>query len=101
MAKGFEFYSLYGHLTVESAVNRKKYRSNHKQRWTASGYLGNPPENGNWAPHLHFQIMHSLLGHAKDFPGVAYPKQIGYLAGSLPRPEPALQAEGVGARETK
>ena len=38
--------------------------------------LGNYPENGNWAPHLHFQIMLSMLDYKIDYPGVAYFNQL-------------------------
>ena len=38
--------------------------------------LGDQTVNGNWAPHLHFQIMLSLLDYTTDFPGVAYANQI-------------------------
>jgi 4-aminobutyrate aminotransferase-like enzyme len=38
--------------------------------------LGDQTVNGNWAPHLHFQIMLSLLDYTIDFPGVAYVNQI-------------------------
>ena len=38
--------------------------------------LGDQTINGNWAPHLHFQVMLSLLDYTTDFPGVAYTNQI-------------------------
>ena len=37
--------------------------------------VANYPENGNWAPHLHFQIMLSMLNFKVDYPGVCYSKQ--------------------------
>ena len=36
------------------------------------GWIGNSNENGNWVPHLHFQILLSLLNYKNDFPGVIY-----------------------------
>ena len=39
------------------------------------GRIGPYPENGDWAPHLHFQLMTDLLGREGDFPGVAPPSQ--------------------------
>src|SRR5690606_30933522 len=50
------------------------------------GHLGDHPENGNWVPHLHFQVMLSLIGYATDFPGVAYFKQINIWKGICPDP---------------
>jgi 4-aminobutyrate aminotransferase-like enzyme len=35
------------------------------------GRIGSPPGNGDWPPHLHFQVVTDLLGRRGDFPGVA------------------------------
>ncbi len=35
------------------------------------GAIGAPPENGDWPPHLHFQIITDLMELGADFPGVA------------------------------
>ena len=56
--EGFKFYTLYGHLTVESAT--KYFQGDVIKKGDCIAVLGNHPENGNWAPHLHFQIMLSL-----------------------------------------
>lgn len=69
-----EFYTLYGHNTVESVLKHKPGDSIKKGEKISE--LGNYPENGNWAPHLHFQIMLSLLDYTDDFPGVSYPDQV-------------------------
>ncbi|THD66454.1 aminotransferase class III-fold pyridoxal phosphate-dependent enzyme [Robertkochia marina] len=67
------FYTLYGHLSMASIdrVIMGQYIS----KGELIGYLGPYPENGNWAPHLHFQIMLSMLDYEIDFPGVTYPEQ--------------------------
>ena len=70
----FEFYTLYGHNTPESIL--KHAVGDQIQKGQKISELGNYPENGNWAPHLHFQIMLSLLDYKDDFPGVAYPNQL-------------------------
>ncbi len=80
----FGFYSLYGHLTVASVSEKKVGQRISKGE--CIGHLGNYPENGNWAPHLHFQLMYSLLGYKRDFPGVTYPKQIEVWQGLCPDP---------------
>lgn len=67
---GFIFYTLYGHLSAAS-VNQLKIGAQLSQG-DKIGEVGNPKENGNWSPHLHFQIMLSLLSYKNDFPGVAY-----------------------------
>ena len=67
---GFIFYTLYGHLSSAS-VKQLKIGAQLSQG-DKIGEVGNPNENGNWSPHLHFQIMLSLLSYKNDFPGVAY-----------------------------
>ena len=64
------FYTLYGHLSLESLVGIKKGMSIKKGQKIAT--IGPPPINGNWPPHLHFQVMLDMLGNEGDFPGVAY-----------------------------
>jgi 4-aminobutyrate aminotransferase-like enzyme/Ser/Thr protein kinase RdoA (MazF antagonist) len=78
------FYSLYGHLSVKSATSKKVGDKIKKGEQIA--ILGNSTENGNWVPHLHFQIMLSLLDYKNDFPGVAYNKEIEIWKGICPDP---------------
>lgn len=68
------FYTLYGHLSQESLALHKKGNLLHAGELI--GFIGAPEENGNWAPHLHFQIMLDLLGNTENFPGVAFPSEI-------------------------
>lgn len=37
--------------------------------------VGSPPENGNWPPQLHLQLILDLLDLDADFPGVATASQ--------------------------
>ncbi len=80
----FHFYSLYGHLSAES-VHQKKVGAKVKQG-ERIGYLGNTEENGNWSPHLHFQIMLSMLHFEDDFPGVAYQNEAAVWRSICPDP---------------
>jgi len=69
-----EFFSLYGHLIPNTVL---QYRiGDHIQKGQKIAELGNRYVNGNWAPHLHFQIMLSVLDYKNDFPGVAFINQI-------------------------
>ena len=68
------FYTLYGHLNPESVLQYQKGDKIIKRQ--KIGVLGNQKVNGNWAPHLHFQLMLSLLEYTTDFPGVAYANEI-------------------------
>lgn len=69
----FIFYTLYGHLTTGSLVGLKKGMPITKGQEIAA--IGPPPINGNWPPHLHFQVILNMLGNNGDFPGVAYPHE--------------------------
>ncbi len=48
--------------------------------------MGPMPENGNWSPHLHFQVMLDMLDKKGDFPGVAFPAQRAVWTGICPDP---------------
>ena len=62
------FHTLYGHLSVADLVNMQegKYIS----RGELLGHFGEPKENGDWPPHLHFQIIHDMRVSKGDYPGV-------------------------------
>ncbi len=66
--EGQEFYTLYGHLTRSSLLDLKEGAKVHQGQKIA--VLGAPSENGDYAPHLHFQIIKDLQGQKGDFPGV-------------------------------
>jgi peptidoglycan LD-endopeptidase LytH len=34
------------------------------------GHFGNAKENGDWPPHVHFQIIEDIGMHVGDYPGV-------------------------------
>ena len=81
---GWLFYTLYGHLSVASATKNK--RGQQLKKGDKIGVLGNTTENGNWAPHLHFQVLLSLLDYEVDFPGVAYFSEITVWKSICPDP---------------
>lgn len=65
---GKTVYSLYGHLSrssLEGLYEGKAFRAGEEL-----AKIGPFPENGDWPPHLHFQLITDLLGHRGDFPGV-------------------------------
>jgi len=66
---GEVFFSLYGHLRATSLneVNEGQAVLAGEQIAT----VGSAPENGNWPPYLHFQLILDLIGLGADFPGVA------------------------------
>lgn len=87
------FYTLHGHLAIESTLKHRTGDRINKDQLL--GLIGNYPENGNWAPHLHFQIMLSLLNYVDDFPGVAYPNELGLWNSICPDPNLLFQQAGL------
>lgn len=95
----FEFYTLYGHNTVASATSHKIGDTIKKGEKISD--LATYPENGNWVPHLHFQIMLSLLDYEVDFPGVAYYKQLDIWKGICPDPNLLFKAKGLNTLKSQ
>lgn len=66
--QGITFYSLYGHLSRKSL--ERKYTGQSIEAGKSFCDFGSEEDNGNWYPHLHFQVMAHMLGMQGDFPGV-------------------------------
>jgi 4-aminobutyrate aminotransferase-like enzyme/Ser/Thr protein kinase RdoA (MazF antagonist) len=66
---GGAFYTLYGHLTLDSLKNLAVGQQIKAGEIFAA--VGDATENGGWPPHLHFQIITDLLELSTSFPGVA------------------------------
>lgn len=62
------FYTLYGHLSHQSVSKLKQGQS--IKAGEPFVELGDYKENGNWPPHLHFQLILDDFGLKCDFPGV-------------------------------
>jgi len=63
-----DLYSLYGHLSrksLDGLVVGQPINANQQ-----IGVFGDVTENGQWPPHLHFQLMFDMEGCAGDYPGV-------------------------------
>lgn len=78
------FYSLYGHLSVESLSGLYKGRPFAKGEVLA--HLGTTDINVNYAPHLHFQLILDLQGNQGDYPGVCSAEKIGFYQKNCPNP---------------
>ncbi|HEY1434981.1 MAG TPA: aminotransferase class III-fold pyridoxal phosphate-dependent enzyme, partial [Thermoanaerobaculia bacterium] len=63
------FYTLYGHLGRASIAHLAP--GTLVRRGDQIATIGPAPENGDWPPHTHFQVIADLLGQTGDFPGVA------------------------------
>ena len=91
--KETEFYTLYGHLSKKSTLQHKT--GDCIKRGEEIGVLGNYAENGKWVPHLHFQIMLSLLGFEDDFPGVALESKVPFWKSICPNPNLLFKSDAL------
>lgn len=62
------FYTLYGHISIKDI--HKVESGKYVNRGEVIAHFGNTKENGNWPPHLHFQIIIDLEMKEGDYPGV-------------------------------
>jgi murein DD-endopeptidase MepM/ murein hydrolase activator NlpD len=90
---GLTLYSLYGHL---SRVSLKGLATGqHFEAGQQIATLGRANENGQWPPHLHFQLMFDI-GNAKgDYPGVGKYSEWERLSDNIPDPALLLNARGL------
>ncbi len=93
----FDFFTLYGHLSLVSIEANAVGQT--VQKGELIGYLGNLQENGSWAPHLHFQVMLSMLGYATDYPGVGYFNQIEVWKSVCPDPNLLFKSASLDTQD--
>jgi peptidoglycan LD-endopeptidase LytH len=86
---GIFFHTLYGHLSLNSIKNlHGGKRITRGQVFTEFGMRF---ENGNWPPHLHFQLILSMRDLEGDYPGVCkFSERQSWLQNS-PDPDLILQ----------
>ena len=65
---GAQFYTLYGHLSLADLANLND--GDFIVAGKVFAHFGMPEENGQWPPHLHFQIILDMQGKKGDYPGV-------------------------------
>src|SRR5216684_1106878 len=78
------FFTVFGHLTKDTLTALRV--GQRIARGEGFARVGTTPENGGWAPHVHFQIILDLLELRADFPGVAYASQRGVWTALSPDP---------------
>jgi murein DD-endopeptidase MepM/ murein hydrolase activator NlpD len=88
--EGTVFYTLYGHLGRRELVALREGQK--LEKGTAFATVGPYPENGDWPPHLHFQVIADMQGRRGDFAGVALPAEREKWAALCPDPNLILQA---------
>jgi 4-aminobutyrate aminotransferase-like enzyme/Ser/Thr protein kinase RdoA (MazF antagonist) len=77
-------FTLYGHLSEDSLNGLSEGKAVKKGEQIAR--IGDFPSNGDWPPHLHFQLITDMLGNKGDFPGVALSGQRDIWLGICPNP---------------
>ncbi len=65
---GTGFHTLYGHLSLNSIKNL--YEGQRVAKGEVIAEFGMRFENGNWPPHLHFQLIADMQDWKGDYPGV-------------------------------
>lgn len=82
---GFTFFTLYGHLSKQDLAPLRENRYMH--RGELLGHFGQPAENGNWPPHLHFQIIEDMRVNRGDYPGVVSQAEKEKFLSNCPDPD--------------
>lgn len=85
------FYTLYGHLSVESIENFEIGSVFKKGQQIAT--LGDSSVNGGYSPHLHFQIIKNIENNFSDYPGVCSKKDLDYYLENCPDPNLLLKID--------
>ena len=82
------FHTLYGHLSeasLQGLFDGKLVSSGDRL-----GEIGARPRNGNWAPHLHFQLVLDMQDWRGDYPGVVRPDEVDFYRANCPDPSTVL-----------
>ncbi|MCF6128375.1 peptidoglycan DD-metalloendopeptidase family protein [Flavobacterium sp. AS60] len=87
--ENFTFHTLYGHLGLSSLEGKKIGAFVKKGEQIAN--LGLPPINGDYAPHLHFQIIIDMENKMGDYPGVCSSKKLAFYLANCPDPNLLLK----------
>jgi murein DD-endopeptidase MepM/ murein hydrolase activator NlpD len=85
---GFTFHTLYGHLSLNSIKNIQEGDVVRKGEVIAE--FGIPFENGQWPPHLHFQVIIDMEGKKGDYPGVCAISERDKYLNNCPDPDVIL-----------
>jgi len=86
---GIAFYTLYGHVSLKDiGVLNEGIYINHGQEFA---HFGLPRENGQWPPHLHFQVIADMEFKKGDYPGVCRLSEKEKYLRNCPDPDLILQ----------
>lgn len=82
--EGIRFHTLYGHLRE---LDLKYKPGDTIPRGMFFCGFGLPQENGNWPPHLHFQVIFEISDYKGDYPGVCAEKDRQFYLQNCPDPD--------------
>lgn len=82
------FYTLYGHLSRDSLDGLTIGKA--LAAGEAVAQLGEAAVNGDWPPHLHFQVILDMQGRRGDYPGVFKKSEREQWKRICPDPAPLL-----------
>lgn len=86
---GITFYTLYGHLSLKSLDNLALGQKVIQGDCIAT--LGNSSVNGDYPPHLHFQIIKDMQDLKGDYPGVCSKTDLDFYLKNCPDPNLLLK----------
>jgi murein DD-endopeptidase MepM/ murein hydrolase activator NlpD len=84
-----EFHTLYGHLSLASIENLQVGQTFRQGEQVAT--LGDANVNGDYPPHLHFQIIKDMQHFSGDYPGVSSQLDLDFYKTNCPDPNLLLQ----------
>ncbi|MFK7747718.1 MAG: peptidoglycan DD-metalloendopeptidase family protein [Kordia sp.] len=84
-----EFYTLYGHLSVASIENI--HLGQRFEKGAEIARLGAANVNGDYPPHLHFQIIKDMRDFSGDYPGVSSQNDLDFYKQNCPDPNLLLR----------
>ncbi|TCK68795.1 peptidase M23-like protein [Winogradskyella wandonensis] len=87
--ENYRFYTLYGHLSIESLENKNVGDQILKGEVIAT--LGTAEVNGDYAPHLHFQLIKDIQDFYGDYPGVSNLQDLEFYKTNCPDPKLLLE----------
>ncbi len=83
--EGIPFYTLYGHLSKPDIANLAA--GQYIIRGQEFAHFGAPKDNGQWPPHLHFQVISDIGLYQGDFPGVVRKSEADNWLNNCPDPD--------------
>ncbi|WP_147678556.1 peptidoglycan DD-metalloendopeptidase family protein [Algibacter pacificus] len=82
--EGVPFYTLYGHLSLGSIADLEI--GTPIKQGESFAVLGDASVNGDYPPHLHFQIIKDIQNYVGDYPGVCAKKDLEFYKNNCPNP---------------